>query len=58
MTASIVSHIKENKRIYTHPYTIISLALWSLILATHAFLVFRLVHEIYDDFISKALEAS
>jgi hypothetical protein len=45
----IVSHVKENKRIYGDYRNLITLSLWGIALASHAILLPKLISEFRKD---------
>ncbi len=36
---NVVSHVRDNKHIYGHPYNWVTLAMWVIALGSHAFLI-------------------
>jgi hypothetical protein len=46
----VTDHVNENVHIYRDPRNMITLVLWGLALGLHAFLIPRLISELYHDF--------
>lgn len=43
---NVVSHVQNNKHIYSHPYNWVTLALWAIALGSHAVLIPLFVREV------------
>ncbi len=46
----VSNYVNENKQVYRDPRNILTLVLWGLALGLHAFLIPRLISELYHDF--------
>jgi hypothetical protein len=46
----VTDHVNENVHIYRDPRNMVTLVLWGLALGLHAFLIPRLISELYHDF--------
>jgi hypothetical protein len=44
-----VSHTNHTSHFYNDPRSLITIILWGIALATHAILIPRLIHELYQD---------
>ncbi len=43
---NVVSHGKQNKQVYTHPYNMVTVAMWVIALSSHAILIPLFVREV------------
>jgi hypothetical protein len=46
----VSNYVNENKQAYRDPRNMVTLVLWGLALGLHAFLIPRLISELYQDF--------